>query len=229
MAAAASARTSPRHSRSRTVPPPARRRTRPEPQHRPPRPQPVQAPRPRATSALLRFAENRANGLLDWLLRGRLWVGCIGVLLAGIVFLNVTLLELNQEIARTSAKAGVIDRQNSELRMKLAGLDSSQRIIRLATRSGMVFPQAGDYHYLQPRASDGVLAARRAIPPRSATATGAATAAVQPGVTQPSTAAAGTAGAYRPYTATGTRAGTTTAAAASSTTPPTAASVAPHP
>ena len=156
-------------------------------------------------------------------------MGCIGVLLAGIVFLNVTLLELNQEIARTSAKAGVIDRQNSELRMKLAGLDSSQRIIRLATRSGMVFPQAGDYHYLQPRASDGVLAARRAIPPRSATATGAATAAVQPGVTQPSTAAAGTAGAYRPYTATGTRAGTTTAAAASSTTPPTAASVAPHP
>src|SRR5947209_4829160 len=179
MAAAASARTSPRHSRSRTVPPPARRRTRPEPQHRPPRPQPVQAPRPRATSALLRFAENRANGLLDWLLRGRLWVGCIGALLAGIVFLNVSLLELNQEIARTSAKAGVLDRQNSALRMRLSGLDSTDRIQRIAQRRGMLFPQAGDYRYLTPRGSDGRLAAQRAIAPNggSATSTLAATAA----------------------------------------------------
>ena len=226
MPSTATARTAPRHGRSRSAAAPARRR--PAPAHRPrPATAPASPSRATATGAALRFLEARTSGLLDRLLRGRLWVGCIGGLLAGIVFLNVSLLELNQDIARTSAKAGVLDRQNSALRMQLAGLDSTERIQRIAERRGMLLPEAGNYRYLTPRPGlDGRLAAERATAPNGSgvgvTSYGAAA------------SAAPTTRAYRPATTTAPRGAYTppssataapshTSAAPTTTTPPTAA------
>jgi cell division protein FtsL len=118
--------------------------------------------------AVGRFVEARTQGLIDRLLRGRLWVGFVGALLAGIVFLNVSLLQINQEIARTSAQATALDSQNSELRSRLSVFDSSERIQRLAEQRGMTMPAPDQYRYIEARPwLDDELAARRAVPPRS--------------------------------------------------------------
>jgi cell division protein FtsL len=95
---------------------------------------------------------------------------CVGALLAGIVFLNVSLLQLNQEIARTTTQATALDRQNSTLRARLAALEPSERIQRLAEARGMRMPAPGQYRYLRARPwLDAELAARRTTAPEPPT------------------------------------------------------------
>ena len=113
-----------------------------------------------------------ATVVLDNVLRGRAWVFVVGVLLAGIVFLNVSVLELNRGIASTSAKTDKLERKNSKLRGRVAQLDSAERIQRLAEARGYVLPQPGDVIYLKPhRARDARLAAVRIPPPADETTT----------------------------------------------------------
>ncbi len=73
----------------------------------------------------------------------------IGLLLAGIVFLNVSLLELNGEIARTGEAAAELRRANSELRLEVAELGSAERIQALAHERGFVMPAPGEVTYLE--------------------------------------------------------------------------------
>ena len=54
--------------------------------------------------------------------RGRIWLGLIFVLLAGIVFFNVDLLRMNREITRTADRAAAVKRENARLRTELARL-----------------------------------------------------------------------------------------------------------
>lgn len=103
-----------------------------------------------------------SGALLDRLLRGRGWVVCVGVLLAGIVFFNVSLLELNSGITRTSAKSSALKRENAQLRARVAELGSSERIQRLAEARGMYLPAPGDVNYGRSDfEADGRRAARR--------------------------------------------------------------------
>jgi hypothetical protein len=171
--ARAAAAAVPAHAPARRPAAPARRRSgrTAQPARRAPA---VVAPRPGLGPALGRFVEAGTAGLLDRLLRGRLWVGFIGVLLAGIVFLNVSLLQLNQDIARTSVHAAALDRQNSALRQRLAALDSIDRIIRVAQARGMIMPPPGEYRYLRAHPwLDAAVAARR---PRAASTSAIASA-----------------------------------------------------
>ena len=174
----------PAHAPARRPAAPARRRsgrTAPPARRRPA----VAAPRTGLAHALGRFVEARTAGLLDRLLRGRLWVGFVGVLLVGIVFLNVSLLQLNQDIARTSVHAAALERQNSGLRERLAAMDSVDRIIRVAQARGMVMPPPGEYRYLRAHPwLDAAVAARR---PSSTSATNPAAT-----TTSATTTAAGT-------------------------------------
>jgi hypothetical protein len=158
-----------------------------------PRPAPQRKP---ATSEWLASAiAARGNLLLDRLLRGRLWVGCIGVLLAGIVFLNVGLLQLNDQIARTDKRSGSIGRENAALRLKLAKLDSTERIQRLAAAKGFVMPAPGAVRYVRSKPGDGRRAARAVVAPEPHLAVQAPPpapvqpAAVQPAATAPQQAA----------------------------------------
>jgi hypothetical protein len=129
------------------------------------------AQRKPATSEWLASAiAARGNLLLDRLLRGRLWVGCIGVLLAGIVFLNVGLLQLNDQIARTDKRSGTIGRENATLRLRLAKLDSTERIQRLAAQKGFVMPAPGAVRYVRSKPGDGRAAARAVVAPEPRTA-----------------------------------------------------------
>src|SRR5207247_2392199 len=94
------------------------------------------------------------------------WIALVGVLLVGIVFFNVSLLELNSGIARTSERATTLKRENARLRVQLARLGSSERIQRVAAARGLVLPAPNEVRYLRARRSDARRAAKRITAPQ---------------------------------------------------------------
>jgi cell division protein FtsL len=124
-----------------------------------------------APSPVARVLNSRGMPLVDRILRGPAWVVMLGALLAGIVFLNVSVLELNRGIARTDAKSADLERTNSGLRARVAKLDSGERIQQLAAARGFVMPQPGDVTYLRERSSNARLAVQRMTPPAPPTST----------------------------------------------------------
>jgi cell division protein FtsL len=124
--------------------------------------------------------------VLDRLLRGPLYIAVVGILLAGIVFFNVGVLELNHGIARTDARASQLKRENAALTLQLAKLGSSERIQRVALERGLVLPQPADVRYLRAHRQD----AGRALRVMTAPDPSGAAAVVPTSVTQVSTPAA---------------------------------------
>ena len=109
--------------------------------------------------------------MLDALLHGQGWIVLIGVLLAGIVFFNVYLLQLNRDIAATSQRAAAVKRENARLRLDVARLGSSERIQLAAAELGLVLPAPGEVRYLRSNPSvDGRRAAKRVEAPTAAEA-----------------------------------------------------------
>jgi hypothetical protein len=134
---------------------------------------PRSAPAPRTRLAIVRrggrVARPAAAGVLDRLVRGPGWIVAIGVLLAGVVFFNVSVLELNRGITRDSQRAAELRRVNSELRVRVAKLGSSERIQRAAAARGFVLPAPGEVRYVRADpARDPLLAAQRIEPPGEA-------------------------------------------------------------
>ncbi len=111
----------------------------------------------------------RGARVLDALLTGRIWIGLIGVLLAGIVFFNVDLLQMNREITQMAEKATQLGRQNDRLRHDYARLASSERIQEAAAALGLVYPAAGEVRYLESKPKlDAHNASKRIIAPSEA-------------------------------------------------------------
>jgi cell division protein FtsL len=111
----------------------------------------------------------RGARVLDALLTGRIWIGLIGVLLAGIVFFNVDLLQMNREITQMAEKATQLKRQNDRLRHDYARLASSERIQEAAAELGLVYPAAGEVRYLESKPKlDAHNASKRIIAPSEA-------------------------------------------------------------
>ena len=104
--------------------------------------------------------------LLDALLSGRVWIGLVGVLLAGIVFFNVDLMRMNREITHMADSAAQYKRENSGLRRQVASLANSERIQEAAAQLGLVLPQPDQVRYLKsnPRV-DARTASKRIIAP----------------------------------------------------------------
>jgi cell division protein FtsL len=126
-------------------------RTAPERRHPVPRRQ-VAPPRrpPRRVSGPHREAAPLPRGarVLDALLTGRAWIALVGLLLAGIVFFNVDVLQMNREITQMADRAAQIKRQNDRLRHDYARLASSERIQEAAASLGLVLPAPGEVRYL---------------------------------------------------------------------------------
>ncbi len=120
-----------RAARVTTAPRPRGRGTRPAVRRRGPTPQ------ARAVALVRSLPDHR---LIDRLVRGRSWIPLIGVMLAGIVAMQVELLKLNTSIGRSISLSSALQSRNDLLRASISALSDSQRIERLATRLGMVMP-----------------------------------------------------------------------------------------
>jgi hypothetical protein len=121
--------------------------------------------------------------VVDGLLRGRAWIWLIGVLLGGIVAMQVSLLKLNAGISRAVTTTGTLERQNADLEAGIARLSSGERVSAAAVADGMVTPAAGDVSYLHARDDrDASLAARRMEPPSDDAAAIMANGGREPGV-----------------------------------------------
>jgi cell division protein FtsL len=113
-----------------------------------------------------RLAAIPHSPFVDRLLTGRAWIVLVAALLAGIVFANVALLELNAGIARTTEHVAALKRENARLRLQAARLGSSERIQRAAADIGLVLPAPGQVRYLKARPGrDAALAASRMSAP----------------------------------------------------------------
>jgi cell division protein FtsL len=114
----------------------------------------------------VRSLRMRTARVLDALLSGRGWIALIGVLLTGIVFFNVDLLQMNRDIARDAEKASALRRENARLHRDVARLASSERIQEAAARLGLVLPAPGEVRYLKARPEvDARRAAKRITAP----------------------------------------------------------------
>ena len=171
-AATARATAAPRRASQRTAPAPRRapQRTPARRKSGPARPATGRRirtrPVGRRAKAAARLAAIPQSPFVDRLLTGRAWIVLIAVLLAGIVFANVALLEMNAGIARTTEEVAALKRENSRLRLQAARLGSSERIQRAAADLGLVLPAPGEVRYLEARPDeDPALALKRMSEP----------------------------------------------------------------
>jgi cell division protein FtsL len=116
--------------------------------HVPAIPRPVRRGSAGAFERLLALPDLR---LVDRLLRGRVWIWLIGILLGGIVAMQVSLLKLNTGISNAVTTSATLERVNADLETEVARLSSGERIQRTAAEEGMVAPAAGDVGYLTAR------------------------------------------------------------------------------
>jgi cell division protein FtsL len=176
MARAAAAVAAPATTAGRAAPAaPSRRqptRRKPAPAKRPVRRASGQAARSRSAprraprAAPRRVALPLGARVLDAVLNGRIWIGLVGVLLAGIVFFNVDLLRMNREITQMADKAAQLKRENGRLREDVAGLANSERIQQAAAELGLVLPAPAEVRYLKSNPTiDARTASKRIIAP----------------------------------------------------------------
>ena len=96
------------------------------------------------------------HALLDRLVRGRAWIPVLGVLLAGIVAMQVEILKLGASMGRAIEQTTTLTSQNEQLRESVAMLGDDRRIERLASGMGMVLPPPGAVGYLSSGPSGNV-------------------------------------------------------------------------
>jgi hypothetical protein len=182
MAVAAPARRSgaaPAPAPSRTAPPrrkPARAQTA-APARRAPAParRPAQRPRPKPkrstggqpslalaaarTAATVRHLPD--SGLVVRMTRGRAWIAVLGMLLVGIVALNVLTLSFAATAGKVDAEIAELDKELSVLGGREAQLYSTGRIRGEAAESGLAMPNVEEPHVIEAGPRDVAAAAAR--------------------------------------------------------------------
>jgi hypothetical protein len=107
--------------------------------------------------------------VVDRLLRGRLCIWVIGVMLGGIVAMQVSLLRLNAGISRAVITASTLERQNSDMEASIAKLTGGDRVRAAAVADDMIDPPAGEARWLTAHpGSDAARAVQRMKPPSAA-------------------------------------------------------------
>jgi cell division protein FtsL len=128
-----------------------------------PRPRRRPTPKRKPTGPLPARAVARARALpdhplLDRIIRGRTWIALLGVMLVGIVAMQVEVLKLGASVGRSLQQSAALQSRNDLLRANVASLADDQRIERIAAQYGMVMPAPGAVVFL-PRSG---ISARRA-------------------------------------------------------------------
>ncbi len=178
--AAPTRRTAPAKAPARK-PPPARKsaprlvrasaapaRVRPEPARAPRRARPK--PKRASGGQLIPVAVGRTatavshlpdSGLVVRMTRGRAWIGVLGVLLAGIVALNVITLSFAASTGKIYQSIEALEEDNSITRSRDAQRYGTARIRREAAAQGLEMPSANQVLYLTAGSNDVETAARR--------------------------------------------------------------------
>jgi hypothetical protein len=112
-----------------------------------PRPRPQARPAPKPRTAAKRRPRRRAG-----VAGGLVWIVVAGVLLAGIVALNVAVLRLNVQLDRLNNDRQQLQAGNAALASKLSSVSSSLRIQTLARNSGFVPAESPTFVDIGPRA-----------------------------------------------------------------------------
>jgi cell division protein FtsL len=103
--------------------------------------EPIPRPRPR-TRTRKRVKRASARG-------GILWIAVGGILLAGVVFVNVAVLQLNLRLDSANADRSKLLAENAALQTQYAQLVSSPRISAAATSQlGLVYQDPTQYGYV---------------------------------------------------------------------------------
>lgn len=87
--------------------------------------------------------------LLDRIVRGRAWIALLGVMLVGIVAMQVEVLKYGASIGRALQNTSIVQSRNELLRAEVSSLSSDQRIERYAARMGLLMPQPQSYTFLR--------------------------------------------------------------------------------
>lgn len=106
--------------------------------------EPVVRPRPRAKPQVKarKRSQARARG-------GILWIAVSGILLAGVVFVNVAVLRLNLSLDSTNSERTKLRAENAALQSNLSReLASSQIQTRAAKEFGLTYADPSQYGYV---------------------------------------------------------------------------------
>ncbi len=153
--------------------------------------------------------------VVDRLLRGRLCIWVIGVMLGGIVAMQVSLLRMNAGISRAVSTAATLELKNSDLEAAIARSTTGDKVREAALANGMVDPPAGNATFLRARpGTDAQLAVKRMTPPSDSAIEVTNNGGRVPSTIVPLAGAAGTTTAATTPVATPTPAPTVTQAAA---------------
>lgn len=139
--------------RSRRVSGPVRGGTSTRPLTRRPTARPIALPRPgvlaaRASAFVRALPDHR---LLDRVVRGRSWIPILGLLLTGIVAMQVETLRLSASTGRSLERVTALQSRNQQLQNTVAVLADDQRIERLAAGMNMVMPGPTHVRFLAAR------------------------------------------------------------------------------
>ena len=98
--------------------------------------------RPKTQTRARRKQQSRARG-------GILWIVVSGILLAGVVFVNVAVLRLNLSLDSTSSERTKLRAENATLQSNLSReLASSQIQTRAAKEFGLTYADPSQYGYV---------------------------------------------------------------------------------
>ena len=101
------------------------------------------------------------SGLMVRMTRGRAWIGVLGVLLAGIVALNVITLSFAASSGHIDQNIQALDRENSILRARDAQRSATERVRSDAAAIGLTASTADDPGYVEASPGDVRVAAQR--------------------------------------------------------------------
>jgi hypothetical protein len=101
------------------------------------------------------------TGLMVRMTRGRAWIGVLGVLLAGIVALNVITLSFAASVGQIDQNIQALDAENSILRSRDAQLSGVARVRSDAAALGLVVPVGDEVDGLRAKPNDVAVAAKR--------------------------------------------------------------------
>jgi cell division protein FtsL len=103
---------------------------------------PIPRSRPRTKARSRKRTQARARG-------GILWIAISGILLAGVVFVNVAVLQLNLSLDKTNTERSKLVAENAALQSQYSSLVASQAIQKEAVKQfGLVYQDPSQYGYL---------------------------------------------------------------------------------